>query len=61
MHNLDDEHPTRPGFEPSTFAFQATTGPNEPLGPANIISSAACISWRMCFNKKTTINRETPL
>ena len=44
MHNLDDEHPTRPGLEPSTSAFRATTGPNEPLGPANIILSAACIS-----------------
>ena len=21
MHNLDDEHPTRPGFEPSTGEF----------------------------------------
>ena len=30
MHNLDDEHPTRPGFEPSTSVFRATTGPNEP-------------------------------
>ena len=30
MHNLDDDHFTRPGFEPSTSAFRATTGPNEP-------------------------------
>ena len=44
IHNLDDEHPTWRGFEPSTSAFRATTGPNEPSGPANIILSAACIS-----------------
>ena len=31
MHNLDYEHPTRPGFEPSTSAFRATTGPNQGL------------------------------
>ena len=30
MHNLDDKHPTRSGFEPSTSEFRATTGPNEP-------------------------------
>ena len=32
MHNPDDKHPTRPGFEPSTSEFWATTGPNEPSG-----------------------------
>ena len=32
MHNLDDNHPTRPGYEPSTSEFRAPTGPNEPLG-----------------------------
>ena len=44
MHKLDDEHPIRLGFDPGTSAFRATTGPNELLGPANIILSAACIS-----------------
>ena len=29
MQNSDDKHPTRPGFEPSTSGFRATTGPNE--------------------------------
>ena len=38
MQNLDDTHPTRPGFETSTCESRATTGPDEPLGPANIIS-----------------------
>ena len=28
--NFDDKHPTRPGFEPSTSEFRATTGSNEP-------------------------------
>ena len=31
MHNLDAKHPTRPGFEPSTSEFRATTGSNEPV------------------------------
>ena len=34
MHNPDDKYPTRPGFEPRTSEFQATTGPNEPSEPA---------------------------
>ena len=34
MHNPDDKYPTRSGFEPSTSMFRATTGPNEPSGPA---------------------------
>ena len=29
IHNLDDKYRTRPGFEPSTSEFRATTGPNE--------------------------------
>ena len=37
MHNLDDTHPIRPVFETSTCEFRATTGANEPSGPANII------------------------
>ena len=44
MQKLDDEHLTRPGFEPSISAFRATTVPNEPSVPVNIILSAACIS-----------------
>ena len=32
MHNPDDKYPTRPGFEPSTSEFQATTESNEPSG-----------------------------
>ena len=32
MHSLDNEPPTRPRCKPSTFAFWATTGPNEPSG-----------------------------
>ena len=36
MHNSDDKHPTRPGLEPNTSVLQATTGPNEPSGPACI-------------------------
>ena len=55
MHNFDDTHLTRPGFESSTSEFRATTGPNEPSGPANIILPAACISWRMCFDIKKLI------
>ena len=34
MHNSDDKHPTQPGFETSISEFRATTGPNEPSGPA---------------------------
>ena len=34
MHNLDDQYPTRPGFQPSTSEFRATTGSNEPSGQA---------------------------
>ena len=34
MHNINYKYPTRPGFEPSTFEFRATTGSNEPWGPA---------------------------
>ena len=30
MHNLDDKHPTWPGFEASTYGFRATTGLNDP-------------------------------
>ena len=30
VHNPDDKYPTRPGFEPSTSEFQATTESNEP-------------------------------
>ena len=26
IHNLDDKHPSRPGFEPSNYEFLATTG-----------------------------------
>ena len=44
MQKLDDEHLTQPGFEPSTSAFRATTRPNEPSVPADIILSAAYIS-----------------
>ena len=36
MHNPDDKHPTRPGFEPSTSEFQATIGANEPSAGALI-------------------------
>ena len=32
MDNPDDKYPTRPGFEPSTSEFQATTESNEPSG-----------------------------
>ena len=28
MHSLDNKHPTRPGYEPSTSEFLATTWPN---------------------------------
>ena len=55
MQKLDDEHLTQPGFEPSTSAFRATTGPNEPSVPVNIILSTACISQRMLFNIKHKI------
>ena len=34
MHILDDKHPTRPGFEHSTFEFRVTTEPNESSGLA---------------------------
>ena len=30
MHNLDDKHPIRPGYEPSTSELRATIGPNKP-------------------------------
>ena len=32
MHNIDDKHPTLPGIEPCTSAFQTTTESNEPSG-----------------------------
>ena len=32
MRNSVDKHTNRPGFEPSTSGFRATTGPNEPSG-----------------------------
>ena len=40
MHNPDDKHPIRPGFEPSTCEFRAKTGPNETSGPARYGSSS---------------------
>ena len=55
-HSLDGTHHTRPGFEASTSEFRATTGPNEPSGPVNIILPAACISWRKCFDKRKIID-----
>ena len=32
MHYPDDKYPTRPGFEPSTSEFQATTESSKPSG-----------------------------
>ena len=32
MHNLDDNHPNRPGFEPSSAEFRATAGLNGKSG-----------------------------
>ena len=34
MNKHNDKHPTQPEFEHSTSEFRATTGPNEPSGPA---------------------------
>ena len=31
MHNLDDKHPTGPGFEPSTSEFRVTAGSNKDM------------------------------
>ena len=57
MHNPDDKYPTRPGCEPSTSEFQATTESNEPycqrypslkcdgLGPGAVVK-AACLKSR---------------
>ena len=38
MHNPDDKYPARPGFEPSTFEFRATTGLNKPLSDQTALS-----------------------
>ena len=61
MHNFDDIHPTRPGLETSNSEFRATTGPNKSSRPDNIILPAACISWRMCFDKKINLYEHDPL
>ena len=39
MHNPDNKHLTRPGFEPSTSEFRPTTRPNEPPGPSNVFKT----------------------
>ena len=45
MHNADDKHPTRPGFECSTSEFRATTGPNDSSEPRH---------WVLKFNNYVT-------
>ena len=40
MHNPNDKHPTRSGFEPSTSEFRVKTGPSEPSWPAFAVAAA---------------------
>ena len=49
MHNPDDKYPTRPGFEPSTSEFQATTESNEPSGrpPAKDTRLSNAMAWAL--------------
>ena len=61
MHNLDDTHPTRLGFETSTSEFRATTEPNEPSGPANIFFCQQLTSLGECVLIKQLIDRNMPL
>ena len=39
MHNPDDKHPTRRGFEPSTSEFRAITESKEASRPVNDIGN----------------------
>ena len=50
MYNLDDKHPTRPGFEPSTSEFRATTGSN--------VSSASATTFKGLNGKLIPITRD---
>ena len=43
MHSLDDKHPTRPGFKPSSSEFRATAGSNGTSG------------WPRYFKHKTNL------
>ena len=54
MHNLDDEPPTRPRCKPSTSAFRATTGPNEPSG-LGILYCQQLASTECVLIKKTQL------
>ena len=49
MHNLDDKHPRRPGF--ALIPFRATTGSNQPSGPAGSI----CRPIAVHYNKKVMV------
>ena len=60
MHNLDDEPLTRPRCKPSTSAFRATTGPNEPSG-LEILYCRQLASPTECVLIKNTINWDTSL
>ena len=52
MHNLDDKHPTRPEFEPSTSEFRSTTG----LNKAIVAGHAGTYVWVVLIS---TIHRHT--
>ena len=55
MYNLDDKHPIRPGFEPSTSEFRATTGSNAQSGPAVLsVRGASLDAWDL-----TSIDADT--
>ena len=57
MHNLNDNHPSRPRFEPSTIEFRATTVTNEPSGPAYLSRSEHLSSYSN--NEDKTQQNET--
>ena len=53
MHNLDDKHPTRPGFESSmpTSQLRATTWTKEPSEAAMCLRWVAIMNTLVCYNK----------
>ena len=60
MHNLDDKHLTRPGFEPSTSEFQAISEPMNHRGrPLLNCQQLASPREGVLINNK--IDRDTPL
>ena len=63
MHNIDDNHPTWPGFETSTSEFWVTTGPTQQtqyVESRNIYSLVESIlgkRWSTVYDAGPTLNQ----